>query len=123
VKTVLLLCCFACTLEAADTSALKLVQTIPLPGVKGRFDHFAIDTKGQRLLVSNLPTAPGARTAFFTPDLDRLYLAVPRPRLPARRNPRLPAAIKPAKNRAKLQHAGRDAGAPSGWRCESANSG
>ncbi len=27
--------------------------------------------------LSKLPTAPGARTAFFTPDLDRLYLAIP----------------------------------------------
>lgn len=44
----------ACTLHAADTPTLKLVQTIPLPGVKGRFDHFAIDTKGQRLFVAAL---------------------------------------------------------------------
>jgi len=34
--------------------ALKLVQTIPLPGVKGRFDHFAIDEKGKRLFVAAL---------------------------------------------------------------------
>jgi DNA-binding beta-propeller fold protein YncE len=39
---------------AGDTAALTLVQTIPLPGVKGRFDHFAIDTKGQRLFVAAL---------------------------------------------------------------------
>ncbi len=44
----------ACTLHAADTPTLKLVQTIPLPGVKGRFDHFATDTKGQRLFVAAL---------------------------------------------------------------------
>jgi DNA-binding beta-propeller fold protein YncE len=46
--------CAACTLCAAETSTLKLVQTIPLPGVKGRFDHFAIDTKGQHLFVAAL---------------------------------------------------------------------
>ena len=33
---------------------MKLVQTIPLPGVKGRFDHFSIDAKGNRLFVAAL---------------------------------------------------------------------
>src|SRR5580765_1562487 len=33
---------------------LKLTQTIPLPGVKGRFDHFSIDPKGKRLFVAAL---------------------------------------------------------------------
>lgn len=33
---------------------LKLSKTIPLPGVKGRFDHFAIDVKGKRLFVAAL---------------------------------------------------------------------
>jgi hypothetical protein len=46
--------CLACTLPGADHSCLKLVQTIPLPGVKGRFDHFSIDTKAQRLFVAAL---------------------------------------------------------------------
>ena len=39
---------------AAQTTTLKLVQTIPLPGVEGRFDHFAIDAKGHRLFVAAL---------------------------------------------------------------------
>ena len=39
---------------AAEPAALKLTQTIPLPGVKGRFDHFAIDTAGQRLFLAAL---------------------------------------------------------------------
>ena len=43
---------FGLGLDAAEPSALKLVQTIPLPGVTGRFDHFAIDIKGQRLFVA-----------------------------------------------------------------------
>lgn len=41
-------------MQAAETPTLKLLQTIPLPGVKGRFDHFAIDAKGQRLFVAAL---------------------------------------------------------------------
>jgi hypothetical protein len=39
---------------AGDAPPLKLLHTIPLPGVKGRFDHFAIDVKGQRLFVAAL---------------------------------------------------------------------
>ncbi len=34
--------------------ALTLSRTIPLPGVKGRFDHFALDVKGRRLFVAAL---------------------------------------------------------------------
>lgn len=42
--------------KAASTqnSALRLVQTIPLPGVEGRFDHFAVDVKRQHLFVAAL---------------------------------------------------------------------
>src|SRR5438552_13508992 len=40
--------------SGAETHALRLIQTIPLPGVKGRFDHFAIDAKGNRLFVAAL---------------------------------------------------------------------
>ena len=31
------------SVQAAEDSRLKLIPTISLPGVKGRFDHFAID--------------------------------------------------------------------------------
>jgi DNA-binding beta-propeller fold protein YncE len=41
-------------LHAAEPPALKLIKTIPLPGVHGRFDHFAIDAKSQRLFVAAL---------------------------------------------------------------------
>jgi DNA-binding beta-propeller fold protein YncE len=34
--------------------SFSLVATIPLPGVKGRFDHFAVDAKGGRLFVAAL---------------------------------------------------------------------
>lgn len=50
----LLLCSLALSVHAQEPAALKLAQTIPLPGVKGRFDHFAIDTKGHRLFVAAL---------------------------------------------------------------------
>ena len=33
---------------------LSLVATVPLPGVEGRFDHFAADVKGNRLFVAAL---------------------------------------------------------------------
>ncbi len=39
---------------ASQPAPLELTQTIPLPGVRGRFDHFAIDTKGRRLFVAAL---------------------------------------------------------------------
>ncbi len=42
-----------CAVQAAE-NPLSLLQTIPLPGVKGRFDHFAIDAGGQRLFVAAL---------------------------------------------------------------------
>jgi len=50
----MLLCAVAYGSRAADTGALTLTRTIPLSGVKGRFDHFAIDTKGRRLFVAAL---------------------------------------------------------------------
>jgi DNA-binding beta-propeller fold protein YncE len=42
------------SVAAADQVALKLVQTIPLPGVDGRLDHFAIDVKGRRAFLAAL---------------------------------------------------------------------
>jgi DNA-binding beta-propeller fold protein YncE len=39
---------------AAPGNTLQLGHTIPLPGVKGRFDHFAIDTNTHRLFVAAL---------------------------------------------------------------------
>jgi len=43
------------SVQAAESvPPLKLTQIIPLPGVKGRFDHFAIDAKGRRIFVAAL---------------------------------------------------------------------
>jgi hypothetical protein len=37
---------------AQSPSTLQLSRSIPLPGVTGRFDHFAVDLAGQRLFVA-----------------------------------------------------------------------
>ena len=49
VTTLLLLSSLAAT---SQTSSLPLSQTIPLPGVAGKFDHFAIDVAGRRLFAA-----------------------------------------------------------------------
>jgi chromate transporter len=58
---------------ATDAPPLRLVQTIPLPGVQGRIDHLAVDVAGQRLFVAAL----GNNTVEVV-DLRRLFVAVPR---------------------------------------------
>jgi DNA-binding beta-propeller fold protein YncE len=52
----LLVCCFAWVpgLCAQAGPPLKLVQTIPMPGVEGRIDHLSVDVRGRRLFVSAL---------------------------------------------------------------------
>ncbi len=47
-------CLVAMAVRAAEPATLKLVKTIGLPDVKGRFDHFAMDVKGQRLFAAAL---------------------------------------------------------------------
>jgi len=42
------------TRAASDTGPLRLIQTVPLPGVEGRIDHLAVDLAGQRLFVAAL---------------------------------------------------------------------
>ncbi|HMA82386.1 MAG TPA: hypothetical protein VKR81_15915, partial [Candidatus Binatia bacterium] len=37
-----------------DKEPLRLVQTIPMPNVKGRIDHMDVDVKGKRLFVAGL---------------------------------------------------------------------
>jgi DNA-binding beta-propeller fold protein YncE len=39
---------------AEDNLPLRLVQTIPMPNVKGRIDHMDVDAKGKRLFVAGL---------------------------------------------------------------------
>lgn len=40
--------------SAEEAMPLTLVQTIPMPGVEGRIDHFALDAMDQRLYVAAL---------------------------------------------------------------------
>jgi DNA-binding beta-propeller fold protein YncE len=44
----------ALTTPAQDKEPLHLVQTIPMPNVKGRIDHMDVDAKGKRLFVAGL---------------------------------------------------------------------
>jgi DNA-binding beta-propeller fold protein YncE len=79
---------------SAETSALKLVQTLKLPpAVKGQFDHFGVDLKGNRLfatpegyksvLVFDLKTGNLIHTiggigkphaVLYREDLNRIYV-------------------------------------------------
>jgi DNA-binding beta-propeller fold protein YncE len=51
---VALLCCYVAATSDAQSAPIKLKQTIPLPGVEGRIDHFAFDPAGERLFVCAL---------------------------------------------------------------------
>jgi YVTN family beta-propeller protein len=51
---VLACACIVSMASAQDVLPLTLVQSIPLPVVEGRIDHFALDTKDQRLYVAAL---------------------------------------------------------------------
>jgi DNA-binding beta-propeller fold protein YncE len=80
--------------HAAGPALLELGATIPMPGVKGRIDHFAIDTRRDRLFVAalgndtveiidlKLNRHERSLTGFgepqgvlYVPDQDRIYVA------------------------------------------------
>ena len=90
---VILIVCGRDRAYAQDKLPLKLVQTINLPGVRGRFDHLDVDVAGKRLFVvgveSNsvevvdLATGKWIRslTGFktptepiYAPDLNKLFV-------------------------------------------------
>ena len=48
----LLITFFTLTVNAQDRRPLKLIQTTPLTGFTGDFDHFAIDLQGKRLFLT-----------------------------------------------------------------------
>ena len=50
----LVFCYSLATVPAQTAAPLKLRQTIALPGVEGRIDHFALDVAGERLFVCAL---------------------------------------------------------------------
>jgi DNA-binding beta-propeller fold protein YncE len=92
---VIVLCCtIVATASAQSAALLKLKQTIPLPGVEGRIDHFAFDPAGERLFVCALGnnsvevldlrkgdrvhsiTGLGApQGVAYVPDVNRLFVA------------------------------------------------
>jgi len=78
---------------AEEPKMLKLEKTIALEGLIGRFDHMAVDPKGDRLFVANLsnnsldvidlkagkllkqiPEQKKAQGVAYAADLDRVYL-------------------------------------------------
>src|SRR5258705_9490276 len=48
------ICCGMAAPRAQDLAPLRLIQSIPLGGVKGRIDHMAADPQRQRLFVAAL---------------------------------------------------------------------
>jgi WD40 repeat protein len=54
VTALLFLCVPVSKTKAQEKNALRLVQTIPMPNVKGRIDHMDVDVKGKRLFVAGL---------------------------------------------------------------------
>src|SRR5947199_6324149 len=86
--------CSCITAAHAEEEAFRLEQTIRLPGVEGRIDHFALDPSGERLFVCALGnntvevmdlrkgerirsiTSLGApQGVVYIPELDRLFVA------------------------------------------------
>lgn len=53
-SALLLICLSVWTIHAQERSALALAKVIPLPGVQGRFDHFALDEEQHRLFMAAL---------------------------------------------------------------------
>jgi DNA-binding beta-propeller fold protein YncE len=91
---VALLCCYAAATSNAQSAPLKLKQTIPLPGVEGRIDHFASDPSSQRLFVCalgnnslevidprkgervhSIPGLGSPQGVAYIPDGDRIFVA------------------------------------------------
>src|SRR5436189_5559354 len=86
--------CGCITAAHAEEEAVELEQTIRLPGVEGRIDHFALDPSDERLFVCALGnntvevmdlrkgermrsiTGLGApQGVIYIPELDRLFVA------------------------------------------------
>ena len=90
----LLFCCGVVAVQAQHDPPLQLKQTIALPGVEGRIDHFALDAAADRLFVCALGnntvevldlrkservhsiTGLGApQGVAYIPQLDRIFVA------------------------------------------------
>jgi WD40 repeat protein len=83
-------------MQGEDKFVLKLIQKIPMPGVKGRLDHFGLDLGGRRLFlaalgddqntvevidlqsgkrVSSIPGQSKPQGVFYSPDFKKLFVA------------------------------------------------
>jgi DNA-binding beta-propeller fold protein YncE len=92
----ILFAAFAIQAYPQERAPLRLVQTIPMPGVQGRLDHLGADIKGKRLFVAALGDSqntvevvdlksskrvfsiPGQRKpqgVFYSPTFHRLFVA------------------------------------------------
>jgi DNA-binding beta-propeller fold protein YncE len=81
---------------SAQKSPLKLVQTIPMPSVQGRLDHFGLDLKGKRIFVaalgdnqntvevldlgsgkrvSSIPGQSKPQGIFYSAEFDKVFVA------------------------------------------------
>jgi hypothetical protein len=78
---------------SAEPTALELLQTVPLQGVAGRYDHLALHDRGGRLFIANLsnnsfdvvdlkagklikqiPDQRKIQGIAYVPDLDRIFV-------------------------------------------------
>src|ERR1700730_1479686 len=95
VRSAVFIAFWVCVIAArSEERALKLTQTLPLPEVEGRIDHFALDASGERLFVCALGnnsvevldlrkgerihsiTGLGAPQGIvYIPEPDRLFIA------------------------------------------------
>jgi DNA-binding beta-propeller fold protein YncE len=79
--------------NAQEKAPLRLVQTIPMPNVKGRMDHLGVDVKGKRLFaaaldnntlevidlkagkrVHSIPGQSKPQGVFYSADFKRLFV-------------------------------------------------
>ena len=79
--------------RAQDNAPLRLVQTIPIPKVQGRFDHIEVDVEGKRLFVAgvesgsvevldlgagkwmrSIPGFKGPTEMCYVPELNKLFV-------------------------------------------------
>jgi DNA-binding beta-propeller fold protein YncE len=84
------------TIHGQDKLPLKLIQKVPMPNVKGRLDHFGLDSTGQRLFVaalgddqntvevidlksgkwiSSIPGQSKPQGLFYSTDFKKLFVA------------------------------------------------
>jgi DNA-binding beta-propeller fold protein YncE len=84
------------TVLGQAAAPLKLIQTIPMPNVKGRLDHFVVESQGRRLFVaalgddqntvevvdlnsgkwlSSIPGQSKPQGLFYSTDFNKLFVA------------------------------------------------